>query len=132
MFFFYTIVYPDCSNYSDNYKILLASSKVVDKNNFKYYDPESIYLRNRNPVIKLSNNVEEMYIRKIDVIMAICRDHNDALYDGEITLSTIDTIYLADDFVVFLSNNKQILKYELNYDKREDNELDLVLKSIEQ
>ncbi len=120
------------TNYSDNYKILLASSKVVDKNNFKYYDPESIYLRNRNPVIKLSNNVEEMYIRKIDVIMAICRDHNDALYDGEITLSTIDTIYLADDFVVFLSNNKQILKYELNYDKREDNELDLVLKSIEQ
>ena len=120
------------TNYTENNKILLANSKIVDKNNFKFYDPESIYLRNRNPVIKLSNNLEEYYIQRIEVIVAICKKHNDALYDGEITLSTIDTIYLADDFVVFLSNNKQILKYELNYDKREDNELELVLKSIEQ
>ena len=120
------------TNFSDNYKILVASSKVVDKNNFKYYDPESLYLRNRNPVLKLSNNLEDLYINRLEMIIALCKKYNMSEYDGDITLSTIDSIYLADDFVVFVTANKQVIKYVLNYDKRVKSELDLVLKSISQ
>ncbi len=120
------------NNYPDNYKILVASSKVVDKNNFKYYDPESLYLRNRNPVLKLSNNIEDMYINKLDMIIALCKKNNLSEYDGDIVLSTIDSIYLGDDFVVFVTANKQIIKYVLQYDKRVNAELELVLKSINQ
>ena len=120
------------TNFSDNFKILVASSKVVDKNNFKYYDPESLYLRNRNPVLKLSNNIEDLYINKLEMIITLCKKYNMSEYDGDITLSTIDSIYLADDFVVFVTSNKQIIKYVLTYDKRVNSELDLVLNSINQ
>lgn len=117
------------TNYKEKISTILASSNIVDKNNFKYYDPESKYLRNRNNVIKLSNNIEDYYIHKINTIINLCKIEKVCEYDGDIKLSTIDTIYLGDDFVLFLTNNKQFIKYILPYDKRALNEVNLIIKS---
>ena len=39
-------------------------------------------------------------------------------------------MYLGDDFVIFLTNNKQLIKYVLPYDKRANNEVDLIIESL--
>ena len=117
------------TNYKEKISTILASSNIVDKNNFKYYDPEAKYLRNRNNVIKLSNNIEDYYINKINTIINLCKIENVCEYEGDIRLSTIDTIYIGDDFVLFLTNNKQFIKYVLPYDKRALNEINLIIKS---
>lgn len=119
------------TNYGDNVATLLASSLIVDKNNFKYYDPDAKYLRNRNNVIKLSNNLEETYITKINAIIALCKEENVSEENNfDIKLSSIDTIYLGDDFVLFLTNNDEIIKYVLPYDKRALKEIELIMKSL--
>ena len=109
---------------------ILASSAVVDKNNFKYYDAEAKYLRNRNNVLKLSNNLEDYYINKINTIITLCNLEGTSDFVGDIKLSTVDTMYLGDDFVIFLTNNKQLIKYVLPYDKRANNEVDLIIESL--
>ena len=64
------------TNYKDNYTILLASSTIVDKKNFKYYDPDSKYLRHRNKVLKLSTNIGDDYLSLIDNIILLCKEND--------------------------------------------------------
>lgn len=118
------------NNYKEKISTILASSAVVDKNNFKYYDAEAKYLRNRNNVLKLSNNLEDYYINKINTIITLCNLEGTSDFVGDIKLSTVDTMYLGDDFVIFLTNNKQLIKYVLPYDKRANNEVDLIIESL--
>ena len=108
----------------------MACSVVVDKNNFKYYDAEAKYLRNRNNVLKLSNNLEDYYINKINTIISLCNKEGTSDFLGDIKLSTVDTIYLGDDFVIFITNNKQLIKYILPYDSRAINEVNLIVESL--
>ena len=118
------------SNYSDNITTLLASNDVVDKNNFLYYDCEAKYLRKRNSIIKLSNNVGEEYIDKIDSILCLCKKLDNDINIDNIRLSNMNTIFLGDDFVLFVSNKNDIFKYVLPYDDRALKEIDLILESI--
>lgn len=121
----------DCiyTNYSNYISTLLASNDVVDKNNFLYYDADNKYLRKRNNVIKLSNNIGEEYIGKIDSILYLCNKiNNDNISD--ISLSSMDSIYLGDDFVLFVSNKMDIFKYVLPYDERANEEIKLILDSL--
>ena len=118
------------NNYNEKVSTILASSAVVDKNNFKYYDAEAKYLRNRNNVLKLSNNLDDYYINKINTIITICNEEGTSEFLGDIKLSTIDTMYLGDDFVIFITNNKQIIKYILPYDNRAINEVNLIVDSL--
>ncbi len=118
------------SNYREKVDTVLASSQVIDKNNFRYYDPEDKYLRKRNNVLKLSNNIEDYYIYKINTIINLCKLENVLEFDGDIKLSTIDTIYLGDDFVIFITRNYQLIKYVLPYDERALNEVNLIINSL--
>ncbi len=118
------------NNYNEKVATILASSAVVDKNNFKYYDAEPKYLRNRNNVLKLSNNLEDYYINKINTIINICNQEGTSDFVGDIKLSTVDTIYLGDDFVIFITNNNQLIKYILPYDSRAMNEVNLIIESL--
>lgn len=121
------------TNYGDNITTLLASSLIVDKNNFKYYDPDDKYCRRRNSVIKLSNNIESGYLAKINMIIKMCELENiDVDYKGDISLSLMRSIYLGDDFVLFESNTDQIIKYVLPYDKRAMREIDLIMESLKE
>ena len=120
------------NNYKEKVSTILASSVVLDKNNFKYYDAEAKYLRNRNKVLKLSNNLEDYYINKINTIIGICNMEGTSEFIGDVKLSTIDTIYLGDDFVIFITNNKQLFKYVLPYDNRAYNEVKLIIDSLNQ
>ncbi len=118
------------SNYKEKVDTVLASSQVIDKNNFTYYDPEAKYLRRRNNVLKLSNNIEDYYIYKINTIINLCKLENTLEFDGDIKLGTIDTIYLGDDFVIFITRNYQLIKYVLPYDARAMNEVNLIINSL--
>ncbi len=118
------------NNYKEKVSTILACSVVVDKNNFKYYDAEAKYLRNRNNVLKLSNNLEDYYINKINTIISLCNKEGTSDFLGDIKLSTVDTIYLGDDFVIFITNNKQLIKYILPYDSRAINEVNLIVESL--
>lgn len=118
------------NNFSDNVTVLLASSKIVDKNNFKYYDVDAKYLRKRNNVIKLSNNIEESYIKRIKLLIDLCKEEKSANFDGDVDLNTVDTIFLGDDFVIFITRNKQIIKYILPYDERAKREVELIIDSL--
>ncbi len=118
------------NNFSDNVTVLLASSKIVDKNNFKYYDVDAKYLRKRNNVIKLSNNIEESYIKRIKLLIDLCKEEKSTNFDGDVDLNTVDTIFLGDDFVIFITRNKQIIKYILPYDERAKREVELILDSL--
>lgn len=119
------------TNYKDNISTLLASSMVVDKNNFKYYDAEDKYYRRRNHVIKLSNNVNEEYLKKIDTILYLCKKEDDRISIDDIRLSDMDTIYLGDDYVLFLTENHHVLQYVLPYDERAQKEIDMILQTLE-
>ncbi len=118
------------TNYSDNVSTLLASSQVVDKDNFKYYDADSEYYRKRRNVLKLSNNIGEEYLNRIDTILSLCKQEDDQLKIDNISLSTIDTIYLGDDFVLFVTDKKKIIQFVLPYDERAKEEIDSIIKSI--
>ena len=118
------------TNYEDNITTLLASNNVVDKNNFKSYDVESKYYRKRNDAIKLSNNIGEEYLSKIDIILYLCKMENEDLKIDDISLSNIDVIYLGDDYVVFVTNKKNVFKYVLPYDERANKEVDIILSTI--
>ncbi len=118
------------TNYADNVSTLLASSQVVDKDNFKYYDADNEYLRKRRNVLKLSNNIGEAYLNRIDTILSLCKKEDKDIKIDDISLSTIDTIYLADDFVLFVTDRKKIIKFVLPYDDRAQDEVELIIKSI--
>ena len=47
----------------------------------------------------------------------------------EIILSDIDTIYLGDDFVIFI-NEDTLVKYVLSYDERVYKEVELIETSL--
>lgn len=119
------------TNYEDNISTLLASDNIVDKNNFKYYDADAKYYRKRNDVIRLSNNVGEEYLNKIDTILYLCKVEDPSIDINNITLSMIDTIYLGDDYVLFVTNRDNILKFVLPYDERAHKEIDMLLQQIE-
>lgn len=119
------------TNYEDNISTLLASDNIVDKNNFKYYDADAKYYRKRNDVIRLSNNVGEEYLNRIDTILYLCKMEDSSVDINNITLSMIDTIYLGDDYVLLVTNRDNILKFVLPYDKRANKEIDLLIKQIE-
>ena len=118
------------TNYEDNISTLLANSKVVDKYNFKYYDAEDKYLRIRNDVVKLSNNIGEEYIRKIDTILYLCKLEDSSISIEDISLGRMEKIYIGDDFVVFLTNKGNILKFVLPYDERADKEVNHIIETI--
>ena len=118
------------TNYGDNITILLASSNVVDKKNFKYYDPDSKYLRKRNKALKLSTNIGDDYLSLIDNIILLCKEADDSI-NTDISLSIVDTIYLGDDYVIFITEKKNVIKYVLNYDDRVNDEINFILSSIE-
>ena len=117
------------SNYGDSVTILLASSNIVDKKNFKYYNPDSKYLRKRNTVMKLSTNIGEDYLKIIDNIILLCKENDNSL-NTDISLSMVDAIYLGDDYVIFVTEKKNIVKYILNYDERVETEVQYVIDSI--
>jgi hypothetical protein len=117
------------TNYPDNISTLLASSQVIDKNNFKYYDADNEYLRKRRNVLKLSNNIGETYLDRIDTILSLCKEEDESVNINDISLSTIDTIYLADDFVLFITDKKKIMSFVLPYDERAKEEIEVIIKS---
>lgn len=119
------------TNYEDNISTLLASSNIVDKNNFKYYDADSKYYRRRNNVIKLSNNIGEEYLTKIDTILYLCKKEDDSINIDDITLSSMKTIYLGDDYCLLVTERNNILKFILPYDERAPKEVDLIIETIE-
>ena len=86
-------------------------------------------MRKRNNVIKLSNNIGEEYINKIDSILYLCKLINNDNID-DISLSSMNDIYLGDDFVIFISDKNNIFKYVLPYDERANKEIELILDSI--
>lgn len=117
------------SNYADNVSTLVASNKVVDKNNFKYYDIEAKYLRKRNDIIKLSNNVNDEYLNKISKILYIYRElNNECIID--INYNNIGTIYLGDDFVLFIQKDGYIEKFVLPFDERANEEIKIILENM--
>jgi hypothetical protein len=118
------------TNYSDHISTLLANSAVVDKNSFKYYDADDKYYRRRSNVIKLSNNIGEDYLNRIDAILYLWyKNVSDDVDDKTISLSSYDTIYLGDDFVLFNKDN-EVIQYVLNYDTRAEEEIKLIIDSI--
>ena len=119
------------TKYEDSISTLLASDAVVDKNNFKTYDVDAKYYRKRNNVIRLSNNIGEEYLNKIDTILYLCKLEDSSIDINNITLSMIDTIYLGDDYVLFVTNRDNVLKFVLPYDERAHKEIDMLLKQIE-
>ena len=120
------------TNYEDNISTLLASDSVVDKNNFKYYDADDKYYRRRNNIIRLSNNIGEEYLNRIDTILYLCKLEDDSIDIDNITLSMIDTIYLGDDFVLFITNRDNVLKFVLPYDERAPKEVELIMLQIKE
>lgn len=120
------------TNYEDNISTLLASNGVVDKNNFKYYDADSKYLRKRNTVIKLSNNIGEEYLDKISSIMYLWQLENKDEVVEDVSLSMMKTIYLGDDFVLFITEKDNYIKFILPYDERATKEVNLIINTIEE
>lgn len=119
------------TNYEDNISTLLASSNVVDKNNFKYYDADDKYYRIRNNVIKLSNNIGEDYLNKIDTILYLCKMEDESIDISNITLNTMKNIYLGDDYVLFVTEKNNVIKFVLPYDERAYKEISLIMEDIE-
>lgn len=119
------------TNYEDNISTLLASSNIVDKNNFKYYDADAKYYRRRNSVIKLSNNISGEYVWRINAILYLCKLEDDSVNTDDIMLSGVSSIYLGDDYCLFITERNNILKFVLPYDERAPKEIELLLKEIE-
>ena len=117
------------TNYNDNTTTLLANSNVIDKNNFKYYDADAKYYRNRSNVVKLSNNIGEEYVDRINSIIYLWRLCNPNNEIDEINLSSYNTIYLGDDFVLF-DNGWEIAEFVLPFDERANLEIKLILDSL--
>jgi len=114
------------SNYDDSFATLVANSVIVDKNNFKVYDSEEKYYRRRNSILRLCNNVDEACLRKINRIMLIL---NNGIVINDDYLSQIDSIFLGDDFVIFIDKKEKANIYQLPYDKRANIEIDTIIKN---
>ncbi len=119
------------TNYDDGIATLLASAKVVDKDSFKSYTPIDTYYRNRRNIIKLSNNIGEEYIAKINTILELCKLEDNSIDTSNINLNNMDTIFLGDDFVVFVTDNKEIKEYVLPYDSRAKDEVSNIKEMME-
>lgn len=113
------------TSFEDSISTLLASNKIIDKESFKYYLPTASYRRIRNKVIKLSNNIGEEFYKRIETILELYRiEFNENMEMPH--LSNMDTIYLGDDFVVFVNDKKEITSYVLPYDNRAKEEVDYI------
>ena len=110
------------TSFEDSISTLLASNKVIDKASFKYYLPTNSYKRIRNKVIKLSNNISEEFSKRISTIIDLYKlEYGEE--DISINLNNIDTIYLGDDFVVYVTDKKELMEFVLPYDKRAKDEI---------
>ena len=69
-------------------------------------------------------------LNKIDTILYLCNEENSEISIDNIVLNDIDTIYLGDDFVLFVTNKNSILKYVLPYDERANDEIKLIIESL--
>ena len=118
------------TNYNDNITTLLASDMVIDKNNFKFYNPNDFYLRIRNNVTKLSNNIGETYLAKINSLLYLCKLENPTL-NINVNISEMDTIFLGDDFVLFLDDKGNLLEFVLPYDERARDEIKSIKERLE-
>ena len=78
----------------------------------------------------MSNNIGEEYLTKIDTILYLCKLEDPSIDINNITLSMIDTIYLGDDYVLFVTNRDNVLKFVLPYD-RAHKEIEMILNQIE-
>ena len=94
-------------------------------NNFKFYDASDIYLRKRNPIVKLNKNFEPKYLNKINTIIELSSNNNKC-----INYKILDTLYLGDDFVILVNNDNSIIEYNLEYDERAKKEIDLIIKRV--
>ena len=119
------------TNYNDNITTLLAADKVIDKNNFKFYTPTDSYKRIRNNIIKLSNNMGEDYLAKINSILHLYKLVNPNANISDINICNMDTIYLGDDFVLFIDDKGNVLEYVLPYDERAKEEVNNIKDSLE-
>ena len=125
------IIDPDEKGWNEYVRAYLQRHNVViDKDNFKYYEPTVMYYRKRNNVIKLSNNINDDYLSKIDNILYLCKLDDKNVNIDDIKLSNMDTIFMGDDFVLFKNEKGHIFKYNLNYDKRSINEINILLDSL--
>ena len=118
------------TNYNDNITTLLASDMVIDKNNFKFYNPNDFYLRIRNNVTKLSNNIGETYLAKINSLLYLCKLENPTL-NINVNISEMDTIFLGDDFVLFWDDKGNLLEFVLPYDERARDEIKSIKERLE-
>jgi len=116
-------------NYKDNISTLLASDTVIDKDNFKYYLPNSCYQRNRNHFIKLSNNVSEEYANKMRTIVKLVMEEK-KINSINVDSDKIDTFFLGDDYVVMVDNNGEIFDFVLPYDIRAKEEIKEIYELI--
>ena len=86
-------------------------------------------MRKRNDIIKLSNNVNDEYLNKISKILYIYRElNNKCIID--INYNNIGTIYLGDDFVLFIHKDGYIEKFVLPFDERANEEIKIILENM--
>ena len=117
------------TNYNDNISTLLASDKIIDRGSFKYYSPTDCYKRIRGSVTKLSNNIGENYQAQINTILYLFKlEYPEA---NIININSMDTIYLGDDFVLFVDDEKNFYEYVLPYDDRAKEEISSIKESLE-
>ncbi len=119
------------TNYNDSISTLLASDRVIDKDSFKYYTPTSCYKRIRGNIIKLSNNIGEVYLSQINTILYLYKLANQNANIIDINMSLMDTIYLGDDFVLFVDDKGNYYEYVLPYDDRAKEEIDSIKERLE-
>ena len=50
----------------------------------------------------------------------------------DISLSMMKTIYLGDDFVLFITEKDNIIEYVLPYDERATKEVSMIISTIEE
>ena len=117
------------TNYNDNISTLLASDKIIDRGSFKYYSPTDCYKRIRGSVTKLSNNIGENYQAQINTILYLFKlEYPEA---NIININSMDIIYLGDDFVLFVDDEKNFYEYVLPYDDRAKEEISSIKESLE-
>jgi hypothetical protein len=119
------------TNYDDNVTTLLSSDKIIDKNSFKYYIPSDSYKRIRGSITRLSNNIGESYIAKIKTILDLYKLENANADVDSININNMDTIYLGDDFVLFIDDKGNYGEYVLPYDDRAKEEVNIIKEKIE-
>ena len=118
------------TDYASGISILLSSSIPVEKDNFKFYDAEAKYLRPRNPVLKFSKSMDEKEEEALHKILSLW-SHIDIHFSlDDIKFDEMETIYLGDDFIVFITDAKEVRSYVLPYDERAKKEAEKIIANI--